>query len=153
MQCIQVDSSGLSILNWLWESKKTQAKPLCLTTSVESVQKNWVLETNLRKNSEKLNQPSIVALNHQSGVLRRTEKIESKKLIRFFIKHNPVGGKLTLTTTFIGQDRNLVRSQHVNESEESLTVLSPQWAEQAEFSVHFENAIDLKAIEISQLIP
>jgi len=153
MQCIQVDSSGLSILNWVWESKKAQAKPLCLTTSVESVQKNWVLETNLRKNSEKLNQPSLVALNHQSGVLRRTEKIESKKLIRFFIKHNPVGGKLTLTTTFIGQDRNLVRSQHVNESEESLTVLSPQWTEQVEFSLHFENAIDLKAIEISQLIP
>ena len=85
--------------------------------------------------------------------MRRTEKFEPKKLLKFSIKHNPVGGKITLTTTFIGQDQSLVRSQQVNDAEESLTVLSPKWTEQVEFSIHFENAIDLKTIEISKLDP
>ena len=153
IQFIQDDSIGLSSLNWSWEAKKSQVKVLNLTNSVELLQKNWAWEINLRKNSEKLNQTSLIALNNQSGFLRRTEKFEPKKLLKFSIKHNPVGGKITLTTTFIGQDRSLVRSQHVNDSEESLTVLSPQWTERVEFSIHFENAIDLRAIEISELNP
>ena len=152
-QCIQVDSSGLSILNWLWENKKMQAKVLNSTTSIDLFQKHWVLETIPQKNSEKINQTSLLALNHQSGVLRRTEAINSKNLIRFTITHNPVGGKIKLSITFKGQDRSLVRSQQVNHAEESLTVLSPPWTEKVDFSVQFDNAIDLKSLEISQLNP
>lgn len=153
MKCIQDDKTGLSILNWVWETKKSQVNVLNFTDSPELLQKNWLLEISLRKNSVKLNQLSLLAVNNQSGFLRRSEKIEPEKIVRFSVKHNPVGGKITLTTTFIGQDQSLVRSQQVNDAEESLTVLSPKWTEQVEFSIHFENAINLKTIEISKLDP
>ncbi len=153
LQCIQQDTLGLSILNWSWDTKKSEAKTLHTTSTVESLQKNWVLETTPRKNSEKLNQPSLLALNNQSGLLRHTETIGPKKIIRFSVTHNPVGGKIKLWVTFKGDDQSLTRSQQITERQEAIIVLSPQWTEKVEFSVQFENAIDLQALEISQLSP
>jgi hypothetical protein len=50
-----------------------------------------------------------------------------------------------------GKERSLTRSQLVDESIGSLIVSSPSWAEQVEFKVQFENAIELKALEISEI--
>ena len=153
LRCVQDDTVGLSILNWVWESKKVQAKILNSSTSPDSFQKNWVLETRPNKNSEKQNKPSLIAFNNQSGSMHHTETITSKNLLKFSITHNPVGGKIKLSVTFKGADQSLTRSQQINEPEESLTVLSPPWTERVEFIVQFENAIELTRLEISQLNP
>ncbi len=151
MQCILQDTLGLSSLNWSWNSRKSEAKTLYTTCTVESFQKSWVLETTPRKNSEKLNKPSLIALNNQSGFLRHTETVGPKKIIRFSITHNPVGGKIKLWVTFKGDNQSLTRTQQINERQGAIVVLSPQWTEKVEFSVQFENAVDLQALEISQL--
>ena len=153
LQCVQDDTVGLSILSWVWESKKSQVKILSSATSTDLFQKNWVLETRPYKNSEKQDKPGLIALNNQSGLMRHTETIGGKNLFKFSIKHNPVGGKIKLSVTFKGPDQSLTRSQQINDSQESLTVLSPPWTEQVEFGVQFGNAIDLQALEISQLKP
>ncbi|MEI6283501.1 MAG: hypothetical protein WCP40_00170, partial [Opitutae bacterium] len=97
----------------------------------------------------------------QSGILRHTETTSAKKLLKFSLTHNPVGGKIMLLATFKGRDaqghdstgneRSLTRSQLVDESTGSLIVSSPAWAEQVEFKVQFENAVELKALEISEI--
>jgi len=94
-----------------------------------------------------------LTLKNQSGVLRHTETIGPKKLVNFCITHHPVGGKINLGVTFLGKDHSLTRSQKVVEDQESLLVVSPQWTEQIEFSVQFENALDLKALDISTVDP
>ena len=100
-------------------------------------------------------------LKNQSGVLRHTETMGTKKLLKFSLTHKPVGGKVMLLATFKGRDakghdstgheRSLARSQLVDESTGSLIISSPAWAEQVEFKVQFENAIDLKVLEISEI--
>ena len=136
---------------WLWDNKKSEAKILNTATTREAFTKNWAIETVPRVNSEKLDQPGLIAFKNQSGILRHTETISPKKLVRFLLSHKPVGGKIKLIVTFKGGDRSLIRSQQISESMEALIVLSPNWAEQIEFSVQFENAIDLQSLEISQI--
>ena len=151
MNCMQRDTLGMSSYYWLWENKKSESKILNTTTNPESLTKHWIIETVPRINSEKLSQPSLMALKNQSGVLHHTENIGPKKLVKFSISHNPCGGKIKLLVTFKGDDRSLTRTQQISEARESMIVLSPAWTEQIEFSVQFENAIDLQALEISQV--
>ena len=151
MECIQRDTLGVSNYYWLWDNKKSEAKILNTATTREAFTKNWAIETVPRVNSEKLDQPGLIAFKNQSGILRHTETISPKKLVRFLVSHKPVGGKIKLMVTLKGGDRSLIRSQQISESMETLIVLSPNWAEQIEFSVQFENAIDLQSLEISQI--
>ena len=153
VECIQQDSSGLCSLYWVWSNKKNQAETLLSTTHQDSFLKNWVIETSPRKNSEKIDSANLITLKNQSGVLRHTENIGPKKLIKFSLTQNPTGGKINLGITFLGKDRSLSRSQQISDAQESLIVLSPQWTERIEFSVQFENAIDLKGLDISQINP
>jgi hypothetical protein len=98
---------------------------------------------------------------NQSGVLRHTENTSAKKLLKFSLTHKPVGGKILLLATFKGRDtqghdstgyeRSLTQSHPVDESTSSMIISSPAWAEQVEFKVQFENAIELKALEISEI--
>ena len=92
-----------------------------------------------------------LAVKNQTGQIRNTLKISPKRLIKFSITHIPVGGNIKLHINFKGADQSLTRSQQVNEEYESLLVTPPLWTEQIEFSVEFENAIDLRSLEISQL--
>ena len=158
IQVIQEDTAGNSMLYWLWSNKISEVKNLVLINNAEIFKKNWVAEINLRKNSEAINQtspqrlqPSLIALKNQSGLLRYTEKIDSKNLVKFSITHHPVGGNIQLLITFKSQEQTLTRSQQVSEEHTSLLVISPSWTDQIEFSIRFENAIDLQTLEISKL--
>jgi len=162
LKSIQQDVPCLNIFYWEYASKKSAVKILNSPTATASLLQEWVIETSPRKNSEKLNEAtSLVLFKNQSGVLRHTEALGSKKLLKFSLTHKPVGGKIILLTTFkgrdaqghdsTGHDRSLTRSQLVDESTGTLIISSPGWTEQAEFMVQFENAIDLKTLEISQL--
>jgi hypothetical protein len=123
---------------------------------------NWVIESSPRKNSEQRNEAkSLLIFKNQSGVLRHSETLGPKKLIKFTLTHNPAGGKIILLATFKGPDvvghdstgheRSLTRSQLVDESTGSLIISSPSWTERVEFKVQFENALELKTLEISQM--
>ena len=158
----QQDAPCLNIIYWEHASKKSGVKILSSATTTQAMIKDWAIETSLRKNSEKLDDPtSLLIFKNQSGVLRHTETTSAKKLLKFSLTHNPVGGKIMLLATFKGRDaqghdstgheRTLTRSQLVDESTGSLIISSPAWAEQVEFKVQFENAIELKALEISEI--
>jgi hypothetical protein len=158
----QQDIPCLNIIYWDHASKKSGVKILNSTVTTEAMLQNWVIETSPRKNSEKIDQAtSLLILKNQSGVLRHTETTGAKKLLKFSLTHKPVGGKIVLLATFKGRDaqghdstgseRSHTRSQLVDESTGSLIVSSPAWAEQVEFKVQFENAMDLKALEISEI--
>jgi hypothetical protein len=153
LQCIQQDKVGKSIFYWLWEAKKSGVKKILTTDSLESFKRNWVCELNQRKNAEVLNQNSLLAIRNQSGQIRHSEKIDPKQLVKLSLSHNPMGGDVKLVINFKGRDRSLSRSQQVSEANDSLLVLSPIWTEEVEFCIQFDKAIDLKALEISQLSP
>jgi hypothetical protein len=158
----QQDIPCLNIIYWDHRSKKSGVKILNSTVTAEAMLQNWVIETSPRKNSEKINEAtSLLIFKNQSGVLRHTETTAAKKLLKFSLTHKSVGGKIMLLATFKGRDgqghdstgheRTLTRSQLVNESTDSMIISSPAWAEEVEFKVQFENAIDLKALEISEI--
>jgi hypothetical protein len=158
----QQDTPCLNIIYWDHIAKKSGIKILNSTVTTEALLQNWVIETSPRKNSEKINEAtSLLIFKNQSGVLRHTETTSAKKLLKFSLTHKPVGGKIMMLATFKGRDavghdstgkeRSLTRSQLVDESIGSLIVSSPSWAEQVEFKVQFENVIDLKALEISEV--
>ena len=162
LKSIQEDVPCLNIIYWDHVSKKSSIKILNSVTSTPSLLREWTIETSPRKNSEKLDEAtSLLLLKNQSGVLRHTETMGTKKLLKFSLTHKPVGGKVMLLATFKGRDakghdstgheRSLARSQLVDESTGSLIISSPAWAEQVEFKVQFENAIDLKVLEISEI--
>ena len=158
LQCVQEDITGNSRLYWLWDNKKSEIKTIDSVTDVEIFRKNWTLESNLRKNSESINQStskglrqSLLAVKNQSGLINYTQKINPRCLIKFSINHIPVGGNIKLHIYFKGQGQSLTRSQQVSTEHESLLVVSPSWTEQIEFRIQFENAIDLKSLEITQL--
>ena len=162
LKSIQEDVPCLNIIYWDHVSKKSSIKILNSVTSTPSLLREWTIETSPRKNSEKLDEAtSLLLLKNQSGVLRHTETMGTKKLLKFSLTHKPVGGKVMLLATFKGRDakghdstgheRSLTRSQLVDESTGSLIISSPAWAEQVEFKVQFENAIDLKVLEISEI--
>ena len=158
----QQDAPCLNIIYWEHASNKSGVKILSSTMTTQAMIKDWAIETSLRKNSEKINEAtSLLIFKNQSGVLRHTETTSAKKLLKFSLTHKPVGGKIMLLATFKGRDakghdstgheRSLTRSQLVDESTGSLIISSPAWAEQVEFKVQFENAIELKALEISEI--
>jgi hypothetical protein len=158
----QQDAPCLNIIYWEHASNKSGVKILSSTITTQAMTKDWAIETSLRKNSEKINEAtSLLIFKNQSGVLRHTETTSAKKLLKFSLTHKPVGGKIMLLATFKGRDaqghdstgheRTLTRSQLVDESKGSLIISSPAWAEQVEFKVQFENAIELKALEISEI--
>ena len=158
----QQDIPCLNIIYWEYASKKLAAKILNSPITTPTMLKDWVIETSPRKNSEKLDDvTSLLIFKNQSGLLRHTETTSAKKLLKFSLTHKPVGGKIILLATFKGRDtqghdstgheRTLTRSQLVDESTGSLIISSPAWAEQVEFKVQFENEIDLKALEISEI--
>jgi len=158
LQCVQEDITGNSRLYWLWDNKKSEIKTIDSVTDVEIFRKKWTLESNLRKNSETINQStskglrqSLLAVKNQSGLINYTQKINPRCLIKFSINHIPVGGNIKLHIYFKGQGQSLTRSQQVSTEHESLLVVSPSWTEQIEFRIQFENAIDLKSLEITQL--
>ena len=162
LKSIQEDVPCLNIIYWDHVFKKSSIKILNSVTSTPSLLREWTIETSPRKNSEKLDEAtSLLLLKNQSGVLRHTETMGTKKLLKFSLTHKPVGGKVMLLATFKGRDakghdstgheRSLTRSQLVDESTGSLIISSPAWAEQVEFKVQFENAIDLKVLEISEI--
>ena len=162
LKSIQQDVPCLTIFYWEYASKKSSVKILNSATTTPSLLQHWIIETSPRKNSEKLNEvTSLLMFKNQSGVLSHTETLGPKKLLKFSLTHKPVGGKIMLLVTFkgrdavghdsTGQERSLTRSQLVDESTGALIVSSPSWTEQVEFKVQFENAIDLKTLEISQL--
>ena len=158
----QQDTPSLNIIYWDYISKKSGVKILNSTLTTEAMLQNWVIETSPRKNSEKINEAtSLLIFKNQSGVLRHTENTSAKKLLKFSLTHKPVGGKILLLATFKGRDtqghdstgyeRSLTQSHPVDESTSSMIISSPAWAEQVEFKVQFENAIELKALEISEI--
>ena len=158
----QQDIPCLNIIYWEYASKKLAAKILNSPITTQAMLQDWAIETSLRKNSEKINETtSLLLLKNQSGVMRHTETTGAKKLLKFSLTHNPVGGKIMLLATFKGRDaqghdstgheRTLTRSQLVDDSKGSLIISSPAWAEEVEFKVQFENAFDLKALEISEI--
>lgn len=158
----QQDAPCLNIIYWEHASNKSGVKILSSTMTTQAMIKDWAIETSPRKNSEKINEAtSLLIFKNQSGVLRHTETTSAKKLLKFSLTHKPVGGKIMLLATFKGRDaqghdstgheRTLTRSQIVDESTGSLIISSPAWAEQVEFKVQFENAIELKALEISEI--
>ena len=162
LKSIQQDVACLNIFYWDYESKKSSVKILNSTTTTQSLLQNWVIETSPRKNSEKPDETSsLLMFKNQSGVLRHTETIGAKRLLKFTLSHKPADGKIMLLVTFIGRDakghdstgqeRSLTRSQVVDESKQSLIISSPAWSERVEFKVQFENAINLKALEISEI--
>jgi hypothetical protein len=162
LKSIQSDALSLNIFYWEYASKKSAAQILNSATTTQSLLKNWVIETSPRKNSaQRDDATSLLLLKNQSGILSRTETLGAKKLLKFSITHKPMGGKVMLLATFKGPvakgddltagERSLTRSQLVDESTGSLIISSPSWTEQVEFKIQFENAIDLKTLEISQL--
>jgi Domain of unknown function (DUF4838) len=162
LESIQEDIPCLNIFYWNHESKKSHIQILNSATTTQSLLQDWVIETCPRKNSEKLNEAtSLLMFKNQSGVLQHTETLGAKKLIKFTLTHKPVGGRIMLLATFKGPDaighdstgheRSLTRSQLVNESTSSLIISSPSWTERVEFKVQFENGMDLRALEISQM--
>ena len=162
LKSIEQDVPCLNIFYWNHESKKSGIQILNSPTTTQSLLENWVIESSPRKNSEQRNEvTSLLIFKNQSGVLRHTETLGPKKLIKFSLTHKPTGGKIMLLATFKGRDaqghdstehdRTLTRSQLVDESTGSLIISSPAWAEEVEFKVQFENEIDLKALEISEI--
>jgi len=162
LKSIQQDIPCLTIFYWEYASKKSAVKILNSATTTQSLLKNWVIETSPRKNSDRRDEvTSLLMFKNQSGVLSHTETLGPKKLLKFSLTHKPVGGKVMLVATFkgrdavghdaTGQERSLTRSQLVNDSTGALIISSPSWTEQVEFKVQFENAIELKTLEISQL--
>jgi hypothetical protein len=162
LKSIQSDALSLNIFYWEYASKKSVAQILNSATTTQSLLKNWVIETTSRKNSaQRDDATSLLLFKNQSGILSRTETLGAKKLLKFSITHKPMGGKVMLLATFKGRDakgddltageRSLTRSQLIDESTGSLIISSPSWTEQVEFKIQFENAIDLKTLEISQL--
>ncbi|NBY41744.1 MAG: hypothetical protein EBQ49_00215, partial [Verrucomicrobia bacterium] len=158
----QQDTPCLNIIYWDYISKKSGVKILNSTLTTEAMLQNWAIETSPRKISEKLNEAtSLLIFKNQSGVLRHTENTSAKKLLKFSLTHKPVGGKILLLAIFkgrdtqghdsIGYERSLTQSHPVDESTGSMIISSPAWAEQVEFKVQFENAIELKALEISEI--
>ena len=162
LKSIQSDALSLNIFYWEYASKKSAAQILNSATTTQSLLKNWIIETSPRKNSAQLDDAtSLLLFKNQSGILSHTETLSAKKLLKFSITHKPMGGKVMLLATFKGRvakgdgltagERSLTRSQLVDESTGSLIISSPSWTEQVEFKIQFENAIDLKTLEISQL--
>jgi hypothetical protein len=162
LKSIEQDVSCLNIFYWDYESKKSGVLILNSPTTTQSLLENWVIESSPRKNSEQRNEAkSLLIFKNQSGVLRHSETLGPKKLIKFTLTHNPAGGKIILLATFKGPDvvghdstgheRSLTRSQLVDESTGSLIISSPSWTERVEFKVQFENALELKTLEISQM--
>jgi hypothetical protein len=162
LKSIQQDIPCLNIFYWEYASKKSAVKILSSATTTPSLLQQWVIETSPRKNSERRDEvTSLLMFKNQSGALSHTETLGPKKLLKFSLTHKPVGGKVMLVATFkgrdaqghdsTGQERSLTRSQLVDESTGALIISSPSWTEQVEFKVQFENAIELKTLEISQL--
>lgn len=162
LKSIQQDVPCLNIFYWEYASKKSAVKILNSATTSPLLLQQWVIETSPRRNSEKLNEAtSLLIFKNQSGALSHTETLGAKKLLKLGLTHKPVGGKIMLLVTFkgrdaqghdsTGQERSLTRSQHVDEATGALIVSSPSWTEQVEFKVQFENGIDLRNLEISQL--
>lgn len=149
---IQADTTGLSLLIDFWNQHQSRVERLSAPKDFEALNRDWRVNLAGNQFSEVNYHEGLICVKNDSGTLTYRTSINPGEMIHFKINLG-TPSDVQLGLKFNDTRKGLKRFTKYSEQSQSITMMAPKGASEAEFVIVFKDNINLTSLQASRLNP